>query len=142
MIRFDVYHIKPQLEKILSNKDYLNQIKQSNKHRIFNKQNNRRMTSLDGKIHKSLPFDKEDELTISLNLNSDGAPLIKSRQFSLMPVVATIIELNQSSREKFQNMIILAIWLHNSKPSLDKFFKKAFEELIELTKNPFEISGF
>ncbi len=31
-------------------------------------------------------------------------------------LLATVVELNQSSREKFTNIINLGIWLHSSKP--------------------------
>jgi hypothetical protein len=49
-------------------------------------------------------------------INTDGAPLVESRNFSIWPVLATVVELNQSSREKFTNIINLGIWLHSSKP--------------------------
>ena len=76
-----------------------------------------------------------------MNINTDGAPLLKSKSFSLWPVLGTIIEFNQSSREKFQNMIILSLWVHNSKPQ-KSFFEKTFEQLIDLKEKKIKINGY
>ena len=58
---------------------------------------------------------KKDFLNISLNINSDGAPLIKSRNHYLWPVNGKKLGMDQSSREKIDNLIISGIWSHNSK---------------------------
>ena len=87
---------------------------------------------LDGSIYRDLPENAQNELNISLNINTDGAPLVKSRHFQVWPVLASIIELNQSTREKFKCMPILAVWLHEKKPKLDKFFKFAYQPLVNL----------
>ena len=70
LIQFTVYNLKPQLENILKNKSYLNQIIQSNKQRTFQKQNEFIATPLDGTLHRNLPKDLDNEITISLNINS------------------------------------------------------------------------
>ena len=49
------------------------------------------------------------EITISLNINTDGAPLVKSTRFAMWPISATIVELNQSSSESFPNVILLGL---------------------------------
>lgn len=51
---------------------------------------------------------------ISLNINSDGAPLTKSSKHSILPVLATIVELDECSRHKFENVLFLGFW-HNGK---------------------------
>ena len=40
-----------------------------------------------------------------------------------------VVELNQSSREMFTNIINLGVWLHSSKPKNEIFFDKAFVEI-------------
>jgi len=137
-IQFTVYDIKPQIENILSNKSYLNQIINSNKSRALTDLN-KIESPLNGSLYRNLPLDKKNELTISLNVNSDGAPILKSKNFSIWPVFATIVELNQSSREKFQNILLLGVWLHGTKPVNDKFFQFTFEQIINA--NNVEING-
>ncbi len=128
LIKFTTFDIIPQLEKILSNQSYVKQIVSANK--IRDNKNVCIQDALDGQIYLAVEK-KRDILNISLNINSDGAPLIKSRNHSLWPVIGNILELDQSSREKIDNLIISGIWLHNSKPT-NKFFYKAFEKLKEL----------
>ena len=84
---------------------------------------------MDGNIFSSLPI--TDELYLSVDLSSDGAPTIKSRQNSLWPVSGRCVELNQSSREKFDNIIFISNWLSESKP-VEAYIKKAFEQLEKL----------
>lgn len=125
IITFSIFDIIPQVEKLIKNKSYKNQILLANK----NKKNNNLISSaLDASIYSELPKSKDNELTISFNINTDGAPLIKSRNHSIWPVLGTVVELNQSCREKFENIIIFGIWLHNTKP-IDDFFYKSFEQL-------------
>lgn len=134
LIEFATYGIEDQLKSILSNPSYIAQLKKSNNHRKFKRNTDQFPinSALDGLIHLNLPNDDENEITISLNINTDGAPLIKSRNYSMWPVLASIVELNQSSRESFKNIILLGLWLHKKKPKLNGFFSKCYEELIEL----------
>jgi len=128
LIKFSTYEIIPQLEKILSNESYLAQIKAANKTRDLNRTSI--IDALDGGIYSAVEK-KEGILNVSLNINTDGAPLIKSRNHALWPVPSTILELNQSSREKIDNTIMCGMWLHNSKPP-NTFFEKSFEKIREL----------
>lgn len=73
----------------------------------------------------------EGNNVISLNINSDGAPLTKSTKHSIWPVLATIVELDDSSRDKFENVIFLGFWLNKVKPPA-LFFEKCLVKLIEL----------
>ena len=68
---------------------------------------------------------------LSVDLNSDGAPTIKSRQLSLWNILCRVFELNQSCRDKFDNVIILGAWLHQSKP-VKMFYEKSIEQLANL----------
>jgi hypothetical protein len=134
LIEFATYDLSYQIETILKNKSYLNQIKEANKVRNSEGIEN----ALDGLIYKSVEKNK-NYLNFSLNINTDGAPMIESRNFSIWPVLATVVELNQSCREKFTNIIVLGVWLHSSKPTNDIFFEKAQEEVENLSKSVINI---
>jgi hypothetical protein len=101
---FIIFDISSQVEEILDRKYLLHQIKNSNsisntKEYILEKQT-------DGTIYNEASKNKSD-LIISLNINSDGAPLCESTKHNIWPLLATIVELDNSSREKFENMIFL-----------------------------------
>ena len=134
LIEFAVYGLIEQLKTVLNNPSYVTQLRNSNNIRKFKSLDQQFPinSALDGSIHLNLPLDNDNEITISLNINTDGAPLIKSRNFSMWPVLASIVELNQSSRESFKNVILLGLWLHKKKPKLNGFFSKCYEELIKL----------
>ena len=52
-----------------------------------------------GKIYQvTLSIFQKDKIFLSLNLNTDGAPIGKSNTFSLWPIFATITELKPSLR--------------------------------------------
>ena len=57
----------------------------------------------------------------------------------MLPVLASIVELNQSSRESFRNMILLGLCLLKKKKQLNVFFSKCYDEIIELRKEKFLI---
>jgi hypothetical protein len=136
LIEFAVYGIIEQLKTVINNPSYIAQLRKSNNHRKFKSVDQKFPinSALDGSLHLNLPHDNESEITISFNINTDGAPLIKSRNFSMWPVLASIVELNQSSRESFRNVILLGLWLHKKKPQLNGFFSKCYQEIIELQK--------
>jgi hypothetical protein len=117
-IPFVTFDIIKQLEIVLYNQDYIEQIKQS-----YNQKNSSLNSGLDGAMYKNFleSNSKEFDLIVSFNLNSDGAPLCHSKNFALWPVLGSITELNKSCREKFENLIIFGIWLSNNKPIYDKF---------------------
>ena len=97
LVQFSIFDIVPQIQKIVSNDKYFNQIKMAN-NRIRQNQilpPDEILSALDGKLFSSLPIN--EELYLSVDVNSDGAPTIKSRQFALWPVLGRLVELNQSS---------------------------------------------
>ena len=141
LIHFSIFNILTQLKKILNNNEYFRQIREANTTRT-NSNSTQILNAFDGSIYSNLPKNNSPrELTISLNINSDGAPLVKSRSFSLWPLLGTIVELNQSSREKFDNIIIFGIWLNSNKPP-QTFFEKAIEQLINLQSKTFKILDY
>jgi len=77
----------------------------------------------------------------SININSDGAPLTKYKSFSIWPVIGTITELNQSTREIFENIIIFGVLISRIKPIYNQFFETVFQELSELCDKTMKING-
>jgi len=141
VVTFITCDLLSQIELILKNKCYLNQIKIADKYK--NQNNNEIISALDGKIYTEYKKNKNNNsLTISLNINTDGAPVIKCKNSSMWPVIATILEMDQKCREKFDNIIIFGIWLDNSKPP-DIFFETSIKQLetIITTENNLDILG-
>jgi hypothetical protein len=104
MSSFITFNISTQIEEILKKKNLLLQIKKSNsnsssKEYIYEKK-------IDGSVYKEACCSKKN-LVVSLTINSDGAPLCNSTKHNIWPVLATIVELEDTSREKFENMIVL-----------------------------------
>jgi len=116
----------------------LNQIKNSNNRRNENKISEL-LSALDGDIYSGIKI-KNDETLISVNINTDGAPCIKSRSFSLWPMLSSVVELNPSCRDKFENIIIHGIWLYKSKPD-KKFYEKSLEQLYKLKDSNFNLAN-
>ena len=101
------FDVKPQLEQILS-KDKFIQIEKNIHKSILNNEgllNN----AMDGSVYQDFVRTKptKTSFTISLNINSDGAPLVNSKNIAMWPLMASITELNPSSRESFSNLIFL-----------------------------------
>lgn len=99
--------------------DYFSQIKQLlNKPYLFNQIMNRNKSTLKkdstvindifhGKVYQNaLKSKPKNTKLISINLNTDGAPITNSRNFSIWPLLGTISELDQTSRENFNNMVV------------------------------------
>ncbi|CAF1107671.1 unnamed protein product [Brachionus calyciflorus] len=107
LVRFG---IKSQLIEILQNEINFDQIRK-NVQKARSKVSHEIETALDGSVYQeALKQIDQNKLIISLNLNCDGCPLIKSKNYCLWPLTATITELIQSTRESFQNIIILGIF--------------------------------
>lgn len=102
---FITFNISQQVDEILDKNNLFNQIKRSNmisdtSEYVLEKQT-------DGSIYKEYRGTNSSEIVVSLNINSDGAPLCESTKHNIWPLLATIVELENSSREKFENMIFL-----------------------------------
>jgi hypothetical protein len=127
--QFAIFDIIPQLQQILT-KDRLKDIKCSIKTTRQKLKTNSDLisTAMDGSIYNNyLIENKSFKHIISLNLNSDGAPLAK--KFSLWPIFASIVELDHETREKYDNIIILGLWLGKSKPLYHEYCAKVVEKL-------------
>jgi hypothetical protein len=106
---FVTFAIEPQIRHILDNKNLFNQVLQSN---AKNSQSNQIIDLHDGIVYKNAKNNSSCRL-ISLLLNTDGAPITNSRQYSLWPVLATIVEFEPNSRENFNHMVVLGNLLIN-----------------------------
>jgi len=53
----------------------------------------------------------------------------------------TITELNESTRETFENMIIFGVWISRIKLYNNQFFETVFQELSELCDKTMKING-
>ena len=86
---------------------------------------------MDGSVYQEYLITKRCDVTISLCLNSDGAPLVVSKGMSLWPVIAKIIELPDNISESFENLIFVGLWLDNQKPAYDVFMSKCVETVLK-----------
>ena len=73
---------------------------------------------------------------ITLNIHTDGAPMIRTTKSALWPCLASIVELPPYVRERQTNIVILCLWLSSMKPDVDIFLKDCIEQLMELS-SPF-----
>lgn len=99
-----------QIEQLLNKKSFYEQIITRNKG-LYRSSDSRFINDVyDGKVYQEALIQKPINAEyISINLNTDGAPVTNSRNFSIWPLLGTIAELDQQSRENFNNMIVLGI---------------------------------
>ncbi len=101
---FVTFDVRKQLESIL-NKKNITQIEKSLMYAQLN--NNEINSALDGEIYKKyVSSNNLGNLIISFNLNTDGAQIVKHRGYKMWPLLGKITELNQKTREKFDNIVI------------------------------------
>jgi hypothetical protein len=104
MTSFVVFDLKSQLTKILKQKHNLDQIVQCNK---TSRQKDFLVSDAFGaQIYQdALEKINSNEILLSFNLNTDGAPLTNSKNYSLWPLMGSILELNTRTRESFKNLV-------------------------------------
>jgi hypothetical protein len=109
LVSFIQLDVESQLVSIL-NKEKIIQIKTSLNNARSSLASQKVLNATDGLVYKDFvrKFDKK-HLLVSVNLNSDGAPFIKSTSSSLWPVIGTITELHTSSKDSFENLIIFGL---------------------------------
>ena len=69
---------------------------------------------------------------LSVVVSSDGAPLIKSKKFSIWPLICFLVELPPQERYKFENILLTGLWYGKSKPNVPLFLKNFTGELSNL----------
>ncbi len=93
-------------------------------------------------IIKNIP---NNTLLVSLNLNTDGAPITNSRNYSIWPVLATILELDPMIIIHllcFKNVLIFGIWFGTSKPNYNLLISKSIENFKTVNYKSLVIKGY
>ncbi|CAF1040828.1 unnamed protein product [Brachionus calyciflorus] len=92
MVRFD---IESQLNEILVKNENFEQIKETN--RIArNKKTDIISNATDANLYQEMVKKISiDKLIVSFNFTTDGCPLVKSKNYSLWPLLGIILELDQ-----------------------------------------------
>jgi hypothetical protein len=90
----------------------------------------------DGVIYQDYLRTSNFDISISLCLNTDGAPVVVSKGLSLWPVLAKIIELPESISESFENLIFIGLWLDNMKPNSEIFISKCVDAILKAKNDP------
>jgi hypothetical protein len=70
---------------------------------------------------------------ITLNIHTDGAPLVRTTKLSLWPCLASVVELAPQVREKQTNILVLCLWSSSVKPNVDLFMKDSIQQLLDLS---------
>lgn len=69
---------------------------------------------------------------LSVVVSSDGAPLIKSKKFSIWPLICFLVELPPQERYKFENILLTGLWYGKSKPHVPLFSKHYTSKLFNM----------
>lgn len=75
---------------------------------------------------------------ITLNIHTDGAPLIRTSKAALWPCMGSIVDLPHHIREQQTNIVILALWISSTKPDIDIFMHDSIQQLLDMAA-PFTI---
>lgn len=81
-------------------------------------------------------FQNKSPFDLSLVWNCDGVPLFKSSKTSIWPIQIMVNELPKETRSK--NIILCGIWVGDTKPNIEAFFRPFVEELRILGSEGFE----
>jgi hypothetical protein len=84
--------------------------------------------------HSTTPF-----IPITLNIHTDGAPLVRSTKSSLWPCEGEVVELPPQVREKQINIVVLSLWTSSVKADVNLFMKDCIEQLLDLS-SPFTLT--
>jgi hypothetical protein len=139
MENFITFNIQEQIQLLLSNEKCLNQIKKSNQ-KSRNKNSDLILDATDGLIYQNFIKNIDPSyLLVSLNLNTDGAPIDSIGNYKIWPILGTVVELEPLQRESFKNMIFLGVWISVEKPIMNIYLEKAISEIISNHKDKYKI---
>ncbi|XP_066934755.1 uncharacterized protein [Clytia hemisphaerica] len=90
----------------------------------------------DGFLHKTTAEQKQNEIRISLQMNTDGVSLFQSSKMQIWPVYYTINELHPRFRYQRKYRIFAGLWFDVKKPDFKTFLNPFMKEL-----NTFGVEG-
>lgn len=112
LVSFVTFNIENQIKKILAQRCHLKQVIDNNKQAREIKPLVTSATC--GRIYQNaIQQLNKNALVISFNLNTDGAPLTNSKNYSMWPLMGSLVELNTKTREKFTNIVFFGKKLLN-----------------------------
>ena len=90
----------------------------------------------DGRVYKK--FSEENlhargRIIFSIVASSDGAPMIKSRKYSIWPLMCFLVELPPEERYKYKNILLTGLWYGKDKPNVQLFLNNFVNELSDLS---------
>jgi hypothetical protein len=140
MDQFFTCSVQKQIVEILSKQNLMEQIIDSNKRaRVDHAQ---LYDVIDGAVYKeAIKLIPNDKMCVSLIINTDGAPVASSTNYSLWPMLATIVELTPASRGAFKNMLFLGFWLGTNKPNYQLYTGSCLKELKESKNTSFTVKS-
>ena len=89
----------------------------------------------DGRVYQKFLLDDpraRRRSVFSIVMSSDGAPLIKSKSFSIWPLMSFLVELPPQKRYKFDSIMLTGLWYGKCKPNVPLFLKSFVHELSDL----------
>jgi hypothetical protein len=101
------FKFESQLQSILKRSSNLEQVVNFNKNAKMSAEYPNINASTGSIYREATAKSGEDKFLLSFNLNSDGAPLLRSSKFDIWPILMSIVELPQPVSESFRNMITL-----------------------------------
>ena len=82
---------------------------------------------------------QSNQLRITFNIHSDGAPLVRTTKSSLWPLFASIVELPPQVREFQSNILVFGLWASNKKPNVDLFMRDSINQLLDLENDGLKV---
>lgn len=123
--------ISDQLQSLLDKPGFIENL--SHQYRGRHKQSRDAIEDIyDGALYKAHVEKNNSEaniFTLSFMWYSDGAPIFKSRKYSLWPLYFIINELPYAERIKKENVLVAEIWFGESDPVPDLFLKPIYDQL-------------
>ena len=89
----------------------------------------------DGKLYRALMHNDgflNNRNNISFQWNTDGVSLFHSSNYQMWPLYLKINELPAKKRSCLTNKLLAGIWFGESKPSVNTFFKPAYDTMHKL----------
>jgi hypothetical protein len=94
----------------------------------------------DGNILKQLVNKHEEEILLSLSLNTDGASIFQSNNTSIWPIQLYQNNLRPGVRFKNDNILVVGLHVGTSPPDMDAYFYPFITELLALEKEKIKLS--